>query len=94
MKVANSLIEETKDTLEAMNEGVAGVASYLRNRAVTVSLILLAWRRNIADGGVPPDPVLDLRQCFHGTARVASKEDESVQRGSGISALGRVFNGT
>ena len=47
---ARSLISQANETLNAMNEGVGGAAHYLRNRAVTVSLILLAWQRNVADG--------------------------------------------
>ena len=46
----HSLIEEARDTLDAMSDGVADAAGYLRNRAVTVSLILLAWQRNVASG--------------------------------------------
>ena len=48
--MALSLIQEGKDTLDALSEGVADAADYLRNRAVTVSLILLAWRRRVAYG--------------------------------------------
>ena len=47
---AHSLIEEAGGTLDAMSDGVADAADYLRNRAVTVSLILLAWQRNVANG--------------------------------------------
>ena len=53
--VANSLIAEATNTLNAINEGVADAADYLRNRAVTVSLILLAWRLEVAGGGLPAD---------------------------------------
>ena len=52
---AHSLIEEARVTLDAMNDGVGDAADYLRNRAVTVSLILLAWRRNVADGDLRAD---------------------------------------
>ena len=47
---AHSLVEEASDTLDALSDGVADAADYLRNRAVTVSLILLAWRRGVAIG--------------------------------------------
>ena len=47
---AHSLIEEASDTLDAMSDGVVDAADHLRNRAVTVSLILLAWQRNVATG--------------------------------------------
>ena len=47
---ANSLVGDARDTLDAMSDGVSDAAGYLRNRAVTVSLILLAWQRNVATG--------------------------------------------
>ena len=47
---AHSLVVEARDTLDALSGGVADAADYLRNRAVTVSLILLAWRRGVATG--------------------------------------------
>ena len=49
LDTAHSLIEEARDTLDAMSDGVADAADYLRNRAVTVSLILLAWQRDVAN---------------------------------------------
>ena len=42
------LIDDARDTLNVMSKGSEGAANYLRNRAVTVSLILLAWQRNVA----------------------------------------------
>ena len=52
---AKLLVAEATSTLNAINEGVADAAGYLRNRAVTVSLILLAWRRDVAGGELPAD---------------------------------------
>ena len=47
---AHSLVLEASDTLDVLSDGVADAADYLRNRAVTVSLILLAWRRGVVIG--------------------------------------------
>lgn len=47
-EAAESLIKQATSTLDAMNRGVADAAPYLKNRAVTVSLILLAWKLDVA----------------------------------------------
>ena len=50
LEPAHPLVDDARDTLDALSEGVSDAAEYLRNRAVTVSLILLAWQRNVATG--------------------------------------------
>ena len=45
LEPAHSLVRDARDTLDALSDGVSDAADYLRNRAVTVSLILLAWQR-------------------------------------------------
>lgn len=40
-----SAIEEVASTLDALGDGAGVVAEHLRNRAVTISLVLLAWQR-------------------------------------------------
>ena len=87
---AHSLKGEARDTLDAINLEVGDAAAYLRNRAVTVSLILLAWRRNVAGGVLRADRFWDFASVFHGAACVASGEYEGIQRGRGISTSRRI----
>ncbi len=47
---ADPLIGKVRDTLDAINDGVENASDYLRNRAVTVSLVLLAWGRKVPNG--------------------------------------------
>ena len=61
---AHPLIGEVRDTLDAMGNGVVGATDYLRNRAVTVSLILLAWRRNVANGDLQAKDFWEFARNF------------------------------
>ena len=64
---AKSLVAEASATLDAMNgDGVTDAAGYLRNRAVTVSLILLAWRRDVGGGGLPAGRFWSFASVFLG----------------------------
>ena len=65
-QTAQSLVEEGRVTLDAMNDGVGGAAHYLRNRAVTVSLVLLAWRRNVGRGGLQANGFWSFARVFLG----------------------------
>jgi hypothetical protein len=47
------LIGEVSSTLDALRDGAESAADYLRNRAVTVSLVILAWKRNVRSGALP-----------------------------------------
>ena len=61
---SHSLVQEARATLDAMSDGVANAADYLRNRAVTVSLILLAWQRSVASGELEVDRFWDFASTF------------------------------
>lgn len=61
---SNPLIGAVAETLDAMSEGAQGATNYLRNRAVTVSLILLAWRRNVASGSLPAGVFWEFAEEF------------------------------
>ena len=63
---AHSLIDQARDTLNAMNRGIDGAEGYLRNRAVTVSLILLAWQRDVAGGELLPKEFWAFTSTFMG----------------------------
>ena len=63
---AKSLVDQATRTLDVMNEGVAEAAGYLRNRAVTVSLILLAWRLDVAGDELEADRFWSFASVFMG----------------------------
>ncbi len=61
---AHPLIGDVRETLDAMSDGVVDASGYLRNRAVTVSLILLAWHRNVANGDLRSELFWEFARTF------------------------------
>ncbi len=60
----DDLIEEVASTLDALRDGADAAGSLLRNRAVTVSLVLLAWERGVASNALSSTTFWEFVEAF------------------------------
>ena len=60
----NELIEELAATLDALRDGADAAGHFLRNRAVTVSLVLLAWERDVASNALSSTTFWEFAEAF------------------------------
>jgi hypothetical protein len=83
-------IEEVASTLDALRAGAEVVAEQLRNRAVTVSFVLLAWKRSIRSGAVSAGEFWRFAEDFLKETSLASQQDEIIRGRPGVSASHRL----
>lgn len=74
MDTEHPVIKEVKNMLDALNAGASVPAKYLRNRAVTVSLILLAWQRKV------PTDKLNVEKFWKFTSTFMQRLEEQVEK--------------
>ncbi|MCY3922640.1 MAG: DUF262 domain-containing protein [Chloroflexi bacterium] len=61
---SDDLIEEVASTLDALRDGAGAAGGFLRNRAVTVSLVLLAWERDVASNALSSTAFWEFAEVF------------------------------
>jgi hypothetical protein len=58
------IVDEVASTLDALQDGAEAAKDHLRNRAVTVSLVILALRKNVAAGSLPATRFWEFATTF------------------------------
>ena len=76
----DELIGEVASTLDALWDGADAAGHFLRNRAVTVSLVLLAWERDVASSTVPPTAFWEFAEAFMTRLRWQVEKMRSFER--------------
>lgn len=65
----NQVVNEVAATLDALNEATSSAKEYLRNRAVTVSIVVLAWERDVRSGLLSVEQFWEFTEAFMGRLR-------------------------
>ena len=73
-------IGEVASTLDALRDGADAAAHFLRNRAVTVSLVLLAWEREVASNALPSTAFWEFAEAFMTRLRWQVEKMKSFER--------------
>lgn len=76
----DELIEELASTLDALRDGADDAGRFLRNRAVTVSLVLLAWERGVASNALSSTTFWDFTEAFMTRLRWQVEKMKSFER--------------
>lgn len=77
---SDDLIEEVASTLDALRDGADAARLFLRNRAVTVSLVLLAWQRDVASNALPSTVFWEFAEAFMTRLRWQVEKMKSFER--------------
>ncbi len=83
----DELIEEVASTLDALRDGIEAATAFLRNRAVTVSLVLLAWERGVASNDLPATAFWQFTEAFMTRLRWQVERMKSFERDAEYSDL-------
>lgn len=76
----DELIEQVAATLDALRDGADAAGRFLRNRAVTVSLVLLAWERGIASNALSSTVFWEFAEAFMTRLRWQVDKMKSFER--------------
>ena len=76
----DELIEEVVSTLDALRDGADDAGHFLRNRAVTVSLVLLAWERGVGSDALSSTAFWDFAEAFMTRLRWQVEKMKSFER--------------
>ena len=76
----DELIGELSSTLDALRDGADDAGPLLRNRAVTVSLVLLAWERDVASNALSSTAFWEFAKVFMARLRWQVEKMKSFQR--------------
>ena len=77
---SDDLIEEVSSTLDAIRDGADAAGRFLRNRAVTVSLVLLAWERGVASNVLSSTTFWEFAEAFMTRLRWQVEKMKSFER--------------
>ena len=77
---SDDLIEEVASTLDALWDGADAAGRFLRNRAVTVSLVLLAWERGVASNALSSTAFWGFAEAFMTRLRWQVEKMKSFER--------------
>lgn len=76
----DDLIEEITSTLDALQDRADAAGRILRNRAVTVSLVLLAWEKDVASNVLSPTAFWEFAEAFMTRLRWQVEKMKSFER--------------